>query len=320
MPILKPLHRRFFIVFLAVAIVCGCAARSHDGSNPKTLAQDLSQNANALDRSVKWFDAANPGHINGVALVIHGLNLRPDKMVALISTLTTSGVAVLNLSLRGHGKNHEVDSRLSSSQARMKAFKTVSHSVWFQEAHHAYLYAKQRSNEQNVPLFLVAFSYGALLGSDLFASRPNVRFDKMALFAPAFTITMGYGLKWLSPFPRLVIPSYSSTSYRANAGTPMAAYNTLFSTITHFKTHLGPQLNVPTIIFIDPKDELISLRGLKRMIQAERLTRWKLHRLQKGPVGVKTGLHHLIIDEDSLGPKVWDEVRNRMVRHLLSLN
>lgn len=321
MPISMPHGYRLILCVLLALIACSCVVRPQDGVKHNTFSHAISlRAAETIDLSISWFDAAEPKHIKGVALVIHGLNLRPDKMESLISVLTASGVAVLNLSLRGHGNNFHDDNRLSSDQMRMKAFKTVSHSIWLEEAYHAYCHAQNRSKKQNVPLFLVGFSYGALLGGDLFASHPNVHINKMALFAPAFTVTIGFGLKWLAPFPRLVIPSFSSTSYRANAGTPMAAYNTLYSTITHFKEHLGPKLNVPTVIFIDPKDELVSHRKLTRMIEAEKLTRWKIHRLQKGTDGVKTSLHHLIIDEASLGGKAWNMVRTQMIKHLLPAN
>ena len=39
-----------------------------------------------------------------------------------------------------------------------------------------------------VPTFLVGFSLGALLGVDLWASNPEVRFDRSLLFAPAESI------------------------------------------------------------------------------------------------------------------------------------
>ena len=61
--------------------------------------------AQSEDHSTRWFYSDTPGELRGVALVIHGLNLRPDRMQPIISKLTKSGIDVLGLSLRGHGEN-----------------------------------------------------------------------------------------------------------------------------------------------------------------------------------------------------------------------
>jgi len=270
------------------------------------------------DHSVRWFNAESKEKINGVALVIHGLNLQPDKMGPIISHLNASGIDVLNLSLRGHGENFAPVEKMDNSRARLDTFKTVSYKQWTDEAYRAYRHARKRSDERKTPLFFIGYSLGALLGGDLLATYPDVHFDRMVLFAPAFNCTICKGLKILAPFPRLVIPSLSSKSYRANRGTPMAAYIALFETIKHFNQNVSLKLNVPTVIFIDKQDELISYRKLKHLIETEKLDRWKFHFLQKGKIGVQENLHHLIIDERSLGKEEWDEVRGKMNQHLLS--
>jgi len=96
----------------------------------------------------------------------------------------------------------------------------------------------------------------------------------------------------------------------------MAAYIVLFDAIEHFKRNVSLKLNVPTIIFIDKRDEFVSYRRLKRMVETNKLDRWKIHFLQKGKIGVQESLHHLIIDERSLGKEGWDEVQSQMIKHL----
>ena len=268
------------------------------------------------NHSVRWFHSKTSEKITGVALVIHGLNLQPDKMGPIISHLNTSGIDVLNLSLRGHGENYAPGEDMDSGRARLDTFKTVSYEQWTDEAYRAYRHVRKRSDERKVPLSFIGYSLGALLGGDLPATYPDVHFDRMVLFAPAFNCTICKGLKILAPFPRLVIPSFSSKSYRANRGTPMAAYIALFETIKHFNQNVSPKLNVPTVIFIDKQDELVSYRELKRLVETEKLDRWKFHFLQKGKIGVQENLHHLIIDERSLGKEGWDEVRDKMNQHL----
>jgi len=272
----------------------------------------------AEDNSIGWFKAGTPDNINGVALVIHGLNLRPCKMESIITLLTDSGIDVLNLSLRGHGRNYSYEVNFDSSEARIEAFKTVSYKLWMDETYRAYYRAKKRSDEKKVSLFFVGFSLGGLIGADLFASHPDVCFDKMVLLAPALDIhTIHYVAKFLSPFPGLVIPSLMSKSYLANNGTPMAAYNALFETIKHFNQHIGSKLNVPTIIFIDPQDELVSYRKLKRKVEKETLDQWQFRLLEKGTTGVQEKMHHLIIDEPSVGTDTWNQMKIIMIEHLL---
>jgi esterase/lipase len=226
---------------------------------------------------------------------------------------------VLNLSLRGHGKNYIQKSNVDGNTARMETFKTVSYEYWIKETHRAYGLAGNRSHEKQVPLFLIGFSLGGLMGATLFASYPDVYFNRMVLLAPALHVyTINYLAKLLSPFPRLVIPSFFIKSYCSNRGTPVAAYNALFKAIEHFKKNMGQKLNVPTLIFLDTKDEFVSYRKLKQIIKNEGLHQWKLHPVKKNTTGVNGKMHHLIIDESSIGKDAWNKMRGLIIHHLLA--
>ena len=52
-------------------------------------------------RSQTWYYAEGRDNIRGVALVVHGLNLKPAKMETVIGVLTTAGMDVLLVSLQG---------------------------------------------------------------------------------------------------------------------------------------------------------------------------------------------------------------------------
>ena len=91
------------------------------------------------DHSTRWFYSVAPARLKGVALVIHGLNLRPDRMQPIISKLTESGIDVLALSLRGHGENYTHVNGADEDQARLDALKSVSYQLWMNEAYLAYL-------------------------------------------------------------------------------------------------------------------------------------------------------------------------------------
>jgi len=270
------------------------------------------------DNSIQWFHTQTTPKINGVALVVHGLNLKPDKMGSVITGLMDSGIDALNLSLRGHGNNYSRERNISEAKARIRSFKTVSHGLWMDETHRAYRIARKRSEAKGAPLFFVGYSLGGLMGADLLTSYQDVRFDRMVLLAPALNLYVThYFMKLLFPFPRLVIPNLFLKFYRANYGTPVAAFNSLFEALDHFKQNVSPKLNIPTLVFIDRQDELVSYRELKRLIENEWLDQWRFHPIQKGKSGAKVRMRHLIIDEPSVGKEIWHEMRIAMMKHLL---
>jgi alpha-beta hydrolase superfamily lysophospholipase len=268
--------------------------------------------------AIRWYPRKNTEKLNGVALVIHGLNGRPDKMESIIAAMTAAGIDCLNLSLRGHGENYSRLSDTDSEEARMRAFKSASYRLWRTETYQAYLEVKKRSNRYGTCLFFVGFSMGGLFGVDLFTSNTYITFDKMVLLAPALKMhNRNYLLKTMSPFPGLVVPSFGPRAYRANKGTPMAAYNALFEASGHFEENLDPKINVPTVVFIDAQDELISFSGLQEMITNQKLDQWKIHPVKKDKTATEIEMHHIIIDEPSVGKHMWKEIEDTTIAHLL---
>jgi len=282
-------------------------------------AGDLPAEDQTVNMATQWFNSPTPESLQGVALVIHGLNLRPDKMSTIIDNLTRAGIDVLSLSLRGHGENYALREGLDADAARMETFKNVSYSLWSNEAYLAYKQAQKRAQQRQVPVFLTAFSIGGLIGLDLFTSNPDVHFDRIVLFAPAISLRATIYLeRILSPFPGLVIPSLADDAYLSNKqGTPVAAYNALFDALYHFEENAGPNLNVPTLIFIDEQDEFIPLGGLKKLVEKHRLDQWKLYIVQKEQeLGVGT-FHHHIFDASATGEGVWQDMMSETVKGLL---
>ena len=139
----------------------------------------------------------------------------------------------------------------------------------------------------------------------------------MVLLAPALTMRPRNNLlRILSPFPRLVIPSLAHASYLANRGTPMAAYNALFEMVDHLEKNLNPKINVPTVVFIDKQDELISFSGLREMLRHQKLNQWKIVPVKKDSRTAEIKMHHLIIDQASLGQQMWKEIVESTILHL----
>jgi alpha-beta hydrolase superfamily lysophospholipase len=269
--------------------------------------------------AVRWYERKDHTELKGVALVIHGLNVRPGKMEPIITQMTKAGIDCLNLSLRGHGSNYSDLKDAESDKARMAAFKSVSYPLWKSEAYDACQLVKKKCNLYGAPMFFVGFSMGGLLAVDLFTSNSNVRFNKMVLFAPAIKMRKrNYFLKIFSAFPKLVIPSMAHRSYLANSGTPMAAYNALFDMYQHFENSPDPRINVPTVVFIDKHDEIISFTGLQNMVRDQKLDQWEIHPVNKDKTTNKIKMHHLIIDEASVGEKTWQKIIDITMTHLLA--
>jgi esterase/lipase len=323
-----------FILSILISIAIIFQENSSGGLKPEDQNQESSAGSNAVstetavldeiikkqseDHSMRWFYSDSPEELRGVALVIHGLNLRPDRMLPIISELNKSGIDVLRLSLRGHGDNYSRGNGADENKARMDAFKNASYQVWMNEAYWAYLKLKERGEAKGVPLFLTAFSLGGLIGLDMFASIAEVKFDKLLLFAPAIRLrAIVYLERIFSPFPRLVIPSMADKTYLANEnGTPIAAYNALFEGLDHFNQNAGQKLNVPTLVFIDKQDEFIPLGKLEKLVTEKKWTRWQFYLVEKDQTAANEGFYHHIIDAPSTGNAVWQEMMAAAVAHL----
>jgi esterase/lipase len=325
----------FFLAGLVVLVLCMAWSHKADGRSPEekthapispqtsehsqTAANNIIENR-AENCATRWYKNRSREETKGVALVIHGLNLRPDKMQTIISELTGAGIDVLRLSLRGHGENYTHHAGVDKDQARLEAFKAVSFQLWMNEAYLAYTQVQRRAAQKKVPLFFVGFSLGGLIGLDLFASQPEVHFARMVLFAPAIKLRSLHNLaRILSPFSRLVIPSLAPDAYLSNKkGTPIAAYNALFEGLQQFEKHANHKINVPSLIFIDEHDEFIPLRALKELIDEKKLDQWKLYMVEKEATADQDTFHHHIIDETSTGKAVWMEMMETTITYLVA--
>jgi alpha-beta hydrolase superfamily lysophospholipase len=269
------------------------------------------------DDSTQWHKIKITKKIKGVALVVHGLNFKPQRMQPIISELNDAGIDVLNLSLRGHGNNYLKNPHLSDDEARLESFQTVTYRLWLEEIYTAYLKVRQRASKKRVPVFFVGFSLGGLMGCNLLLLQHDVSYDRMVLFAPALSINAeGYLLKALMPFPNMVIDSLSPIYYRSNTGTPMAAYKALFEAVDNFNKNANDKLNKPTLIFIDEKDEFVPFVKLNEIITQRKLDRWQIQIVQKdNNVGEEVS-HHLMIDRDSVGKQMWQQMKKAIKRHL----
>ena len=267
-----------------------------------------------------WLNPASSKKSVAVALVVHGLNVRPEMMEPIIAILNNAGIEALNVSLCGHGGNFMRCGSLPDEEKRdrLESFKHVSYFLWLTEVHQAYLQVMLRARKLGVPVFFVGYSLGGLLGCDLLAAKPGVHFDRMVLFAPALKLhpSIGYRLRPLKPFPEFVIDSEAPEDQRANDGTPVAAYAALLDAIGDVEAHLGPKLNVPTLVFMDKDDEFVSFEQMQEFIRSNGFDRWEIAAIVKDNATDAVS-HHMILNEHSLGADMWNEVARLTIVHLL---
>jgi len=273
------------------------------------------------DYCARWYKPAAGTKTTGAALVVHGLNVRPEMMAPVIDILNSAGIEALNVSLCGHGDNFLRRSSYPADEKRdrLESFKRVSHFLWLNEIHQAYLKVMLSARKLDAPIFFVGFSLGGLLGCDLLAAQPGVHFDRMVLFAPAITLrpAIGFQLKPLLPFPEFVIDSDAPEDQRANDGTPVAGYAALLDAIAAVEMHAGQKLNVPTLVFMDKEDEFVSFEQLQEFIQKTTLDRWELAAVTKDNETDAAVARHMIINEHSVGASRWKKISRLIIGHLL---
>jgi esterase/lipase len=273
------------------------------------------------DYCARWVNPDSSKKPVAVALIVHGLNLRPEEMKPVIAILNSAGIEALNVSLCGHGENfmRRGSSPAEEKRDRMESFKHVSYFLWLTEVHQAYLKVMLRARKLGVPVFFVGYSLGGVLGCDLLTAKPGVHFDRMVLFAPALKLhpSISYQLRPLKPFPEFVIDSEAPEDQRANDGTPVAAYAALLEAIGDVEAHIGPKLNVPTLVFMDKEDEFVSFEQLQGFIHNNGLGRWEIAAAAKDNATDAAVAHHMILNEHSLGADRWNEVARLTIVHLL---
>src|SRR5262249_38742844 len=119
------------------------------------------------------------GTARAVAVLVHGLNLRPTKMQAIADVLTAAGVRVLRVTLQGHGCLDIHD------------WQAVSTEAWFYDLLRAYCLASHYAQDHALPLYYVGYSLGGGLIIDVLqrAWAEPISFDKLVLFAPGIALS-----------------------------------------------------------------------------------------------------------------------------------
>jgi hypothetical protein len=114
--------------------------------------------------------------------------------------------------------------------------------------------------------------------------------------------------------PNVVIPSLAPRAIRAHArGTPLSAYRALWESVAavRAKGFAGP--DAPTLIWIDPRDELVSARGLREVRARYGKRDWEI---REARAQGEARYRHLVVNEYGLGAAEWRRVREESLAWL----
>jgi esterase/lipase len=293
-------------LIVVVVLLSACAVYPV-GAARMVSAEDVPEIDPAL--KLRWHHAEQP---RATAVVVHGLNLNPDAMRDIERALYDADMDVLAVSLSGHESG-------ADEQLRLARFRQASFPVWQQEVEQAVEHAALHAEAQQLPLFLVGFSMGGLLTTDYVNRHPHNDVDKMVLLAPALSLRWtSYLLMPLSVLPNFFLPSIAPDAYRANNYSPVSAYESLYEGLQQFiEQAQSEHLQLPVLVLIDPRDELVSVAGMESLLEELSLESWQLQEVNKS-VGAETVMSHLILGPHSLGEQGWEDVRNRMLDFLVT--
>jgi esterase/lipase len=261
--------------------------------------------------------------VNGVVIVAHGLNTAPSMMGSpevegtIVKALLDGGYNVVRAEFTGHS-------------GVIEEMRSVTAADWLDDARAGVRSARAEAErveavtQSRCPLYLAGFSLGALVFEVLMNEEgtPAV-FDKAVLFSPAVAIKgITHSVLILGSLPGAyrgggrIIKSAGPAEYRANPGASIAAYKALFALEKQLKALSFAKNNIPTLIFIDPLDELISYNKLQKLIKKMSLTNWTLQKVSNKGARTRPARHHLIIDDRCLSKESWETVRRVMLRFL----
>ncbi|MFO8064587.1 MAG: hypothetical protein R6V29_08125 [Spirochaetia bacterium] len=267
----------------------------------------------------RFFRYEPPGPPKAVVLVVHGLNLHPDRMGSICTLLQSLGVLVVRMALSGHRGDYT-------------ALEEITRESWLEDYNAASQLLGSVTAEggpaSGLPVGFLGQSLGALTFCDFLLSEPTAgptpgradpvgadptgaepalpQFSGALLLSPALSLRPKTQI--LRPLTaltrRLPIPSASSPNDRLYPRLPAAAYHALYRSHHELRRRLrGDELPIPATVVMHPRDELISRPGIERLIRAGHLPGGSLVLL--APNNESRGTRHLAVCEQTMGRANW---------------
>ena len=241
----------------------------------------------------------------GVFLVVHGLNLRPSALDPLCGFLASQGYHSYRMTLKGHNE---------------PSGEIFDGAEWLRDVEAAYALSHERFPK--LPVYALGYSIGGLLLTTMVEENPeSLRPKGMILLAPAislrtfFDVAGGLGLP---PSTSWSVPNVAPAAYRRYELTPIFWYSNTLELYSKMQrsTNASHLKSVPTLIVLNPDDELVSESGVERFVSKNAISpEWRIALVHPEPVekGLK---EHLIIDSTSLGQQEWRRLKTLIANFL----
>lgn len=231
-------------------------------------------------------------------IILHGLNNTVESFYLLRDGLQAMGHECVLLNLPGHGKVRDKTINFESAQ---REFDEVI-----------------RPHTRG-PYAVVAFSLGALYLQLWLQKNPLQRPLAQVLLAPALKIRHQdlvhkiVGRLWNS----LPLPSQTPPRLRLYSFLYVRDYGPLLEGQNVFKGLTTP-FTVPTLILVDPKDEVIDVEGLQKDIRQVNLPSVTMQLFErKYLMGKRPGKYHVLFHPDYFRPDDWDKFSKMVGEFLL---
>lgn len=203
--------------------------------------------------------------VNGVVLILHGLNLDPAAMGELASVLEARGFKTVRVTFAGHSGDFDL-------------FRRVTREAWLGDVARGFEQVERLSfAHAGAPIHVIGFSMGGLFALDWLQDQRHARekVKTLTLLAPPLRLSWYARLLRISPwFPgHWVVPSFAEFEMRANDGTSMAAYRSVWDSYRKVVAAGFTRFDqIPVLVMAHPKDELVHARELKQL--AEKHANW----------------------------------------------
>lgn len=255
------------------------------------LAGPPPQSTSRLEQTVLEETSIRPAR--GAIVIAHGLNQRPSSMDFLADFFRSEGYHTMRLALTGHD---------------IPATEPFPSSTWVEQIVSSF--HETRKQYPELPVLYLGYSMSGLAAVRALDADPSFSPQRMILIAPALSlrtiVESASILRWFPP-TTFAVRNLAPRAYRRYERTPLFWYRNVAEMYGQTTTLENGQRAgaIPTLIFANPRDELVSLDGLRSWISDNQLTdRWKLSILRPETPD-PTLAEHLLIDQHALGTEGW---------------
>jgi esterase/lipase len=265
----------------------------------------------SADGAWQIFPAANPASPSQIVVLIHGLNLKPERMDEIAQFLAENNRTVLRLSLTGH--------RLLEDGTR-EPMQDVTRALWLKETTAAVAEARRLAHASGITYSLAGFSLGGALVWDYLAGVTDQDNPpgKVLMIAPAIAAKWyARASRFLAFMPNLTIPSLSPAEFRAHRGTTVGGYLALLEIIQNVKNITAIGGSFPVTVIANPDDELVTFQELASPPFSVQFNRYEVipFKKEKAPAIDKLPFH-LLVDSNSMTPGDWEKFKALLLIHL----